>query len=187
MYACGAVLNPSTQDAADFLVLRWQRLRLTLGKHKPLIYLRNRFYLGGSELKVMSAKPFDVTKKRKRITAFPLGKIWVFKYFFGDKDIFRELADYYNRGQYRFEFKTATERDEAFVLLENNGFDIDLVEDPSKYVVKLDKSSRYAPVLKNSVEYTETSNERIFLMKDMVSVEEALNFGAEVYEGAAIF
>jgi len=113
----------------------------------------------------------------KRITAFPLGKIWVFKYFFC----------YYNRGQYRFEFKTATERDEAFVRLENNGFDIDLVEDPSKYVVKLDKSSRYAPVLKNSVEYTETSNERIFLMKDMVSVEEALSFGAEIYEGAAIF
>ncbi|MEA2045149.1 MAG: hypothetical protein U9N48_01290 [Euryarchaeota archaeon] len=135
----------------------------------------------------MKAKTFDVTKKRKRITVFPLGKIWAFKYFFGDKDIFRELADYYNRGEYRFEFKTATERDEAFVLLENNGFDIDLVEDPGKYVVKLDKSSKYAPVLKNSVEYTETSNERIFLMKDMLSVEEALSFGAEVYEGAAIF
>ncbi len=135
----------------------------------------------------MKEKTFDVTKKHKRITVFPLGKIWAFKYFFGDKDIFRELADYYNRGKYRFEFKTATERDEAFVLLENNGFDIDLVEDPSKYVVKLDKSSRYAPVLKNSVEYTETLNERIFLMKDLLSVEEALSFGAKIYEGAAVF
>jgi len=38
-------------------------------------------------------------------------------------------------------------------------------------------------VLKNSVAYKETANERIFLMKDLASVEEAVSFGAKVYEG----
>jgi len=45
------------------------------------------------------------------------------------------------------------------------------------------KSSKYAPILKNSVEYIETLNERIFLMKDLVAVEEALSLSVEIYEG----
>jgi len=51
----------------------------------------------------------------------------------------------------------------------------------------LDKSSKYAPVLKNSVAYKETANERIFLMKDLAAVEEALSFGAKIYEGEVKF
>ena len=100
---------------------------------------------------------------------------------------FKELADNYNRGNYRFEFETVVERDNALKLLEDNGFDPYPVEDLSGYVVKLDKFSKYAPVLRNSVANTETSKERIFLMKDLAAVEEALDFGAEIYEGAALF
>jgi hypothetical protein len=54
-------------------------------------------------------------------------------------------------------------------------------------LVKLDKFSKYAPILKNSVAYTETPNERIFLMKDLAAVEEAIEFGAEIYEGDVAF
>jgi len=50
-------------------------------------------------------------------------------------------------------------------------------------VVKLPKNAKYAQILKNSIATKETTNERIFLMKDLAAVEEAVSLGAIVYEG----
>ncbi len=135
----------------------------------------------------MKPSTFDVAERRAKITVFRVGRIWTFKHFFGDKESFKELADHYSRDNYRFEFLTEHERDEAFEKLKVRGFDFNLVEDLAGYVVSLDKSSKYAPVLKNSIEYVEIQNERVFLMKDQVSVEEALEFGAEIYDGIIPF
>jgi hypothetical protein len=130
---------------------------------------------------------FDVIKRRKHINIFKAGKLWVFKYFFEDKGIFKALIVYYNKDNYRFELKTLGERNKALKLLESFGFGYELVEDLTGYVVRLDKSSKYAPVLKNSVAFKETANDRIFLMKDLAAVEEALSFGAKIYEGTTKF
>jgi hypothetical protein len=136
----------------------------------------------------MEPSTFDVAERRKHINVFKVGKLWVFKHFFSEnKELFRQLADHYNRETYRFEFKSVGERNQALKLLERNGFDAYPVEDLKGYVVKLDKFSKYAPVLKNSVAYTETAKERIFLMKDLAAVEEAIEFGAEIYEGDVAF
>jgi len=40
---------------------------------------------------------FDVVPRRKSITVFKAGGHWIFKHFFDDNEIFRELADYYNK------------------------------------------------------------------------------------------
>jgi len=136
----------------------------------------------------MQPSTFDVASRRRtKITVFRIGRIWAFKHFFGEKEIFKLLADHYSRENYRFEFLTEHERDEAFEKLKGRGFDFLVVEDLAGYVVSLDRSSKYAPVLKNSIEHIETQNERIFLMKDLVSVEEALEFGAEIYDGIIPF
>jgi hypothetical protein len=136
----------------------------------------------------MGVQTFDTEEKRKRINVFKVGKLWVFKYFFADnQDLFRLLADHYNRETYRFEFKSVGERNQALKLLERNGFDAYPIEDLKGYMVKLDKFSKYSPVLRNSVAFAETPKERIFLMKDLAAVEEALEFGAEVYEGDVAF
>ncbi len=42
-------------------------------------------------------------------------------------------------------------------------------------------------ILKNSVTQMEAVNERIFLMKDLASVEEAVSLGSKIYEGASPF
>ena len=136
----------------------------------------------------MGVQTFDVDEKRKLINVFKVGKLWVFKHFFDDnKELFRQLADHYNRETYRFEFKSVRERNQALKLLERNGFDAYLIEDLKGYVVKLDKFRKYAPVLRNSVAFTETAKEGIFLMKDLAAVEEAIQFGAEIYEGCTVF
>jgi hypothetical protein len=131
----------------------------------------------------MPVNTFDVTEKRKRITIFKLGKLWVFKQFFDNRVVYNALLEYYNKDQYRFEFKSIGARNNALKLLERSGFDYDLVEDLKGYVVTLPKSEKYAQILKNSVAFKETANDRIFLMKDLAAVEEAVGLGAKIVEG----
>jgi len=135
----------------------------------------------------MQPSTFDVIPKRKCIIVFKLGKLWAFKHFFDNKEIFDALLDYYNKDLYRFEFKSTGTRNNALKILERNGFDYELVEEMSGYMVKLPKSAKYAQILKNSVAYKETANERIFLMKDLASVKEAENLGSKIYEEASPF
>ena len=125
---------------------------------------------------------FDVVPKRKHITFFKLGKLWVFKQFFDNRALLDALQDYYNKDLFRFEFKSVGARNNALKLLERNGFDYDLVEDLKGYVVRLSKPSKYAPILKNSVAFKEIANERLFLMKDLAAVEEAVGLGAKIVE-----
>jgi len=135
----------------------------------------------------MQANTFDVVERRIRINIFKLGKLWVFKQFFEKKEVFNALMDYYNKDKYRFEFKSIGARNNALKLLERNGFDYDLVEDLKGYVVDLPKSAKYSQILKNSVAFKETANERIFLMKDLAAVEEAVGLGARICDAKTIF
>jgi hypothetical protein len=132
-------------------------------------------------------KTFDVVPRRKKITIFKLGKLWVFKQFFDNRVVFDALLDYYNKDLFRFEFKYIGTRNNALKLLEKNGFDYDLVEDLKGYVVQLPKNVKYAQILKNSVAFKEIANDRIFLMKDLAVVEEALGLGAKIVEGEVAF
>jgi hypothetical protein len=125
---------------------------------------------------------FDVVPSRKRVKLFKLDELWVLKHFFDDKEIFKALLDYYNPEQYRFEFKFVGARNNALKILERNGFDYELVEDLTGYIVQIPKSARYAQILRNSVATKETMNERIFLMKDFAAVEEAVSLGAKLYQ-----
>ena len=135
----------------------------------------------------MEFSTFDAVPKRKRINVFKVGKLWLFKYFFDNKELFEALLDHYNKDLYRFEFKSTGARNNALKLLERNGFDYDLVEDLQSYVVKLPKFAKYAQILKNSVATKETATERLFLMKDLAAVEEAVGLGTKIVEGEISF
>jgi hypothetical protein len=110
---------------------------------------------------------------------FKNGNKWVFKYFFDDKSIFRELANYYSRSNYCFEMSSIQDRDKVKALLESKGFDVQIVEDTSDFLVRIPKNQKYAPILKNSVANWLENEWRIFLMKDKISAELA-----EMEEGA---
>jgi len=135
----------------------------------------------------MQPSTFDVKERRTRITVFKVGKLWLFKQFFDNHELFNALLDYYNKDQYRFEFKSIGARNNALKILERNGFDYDLVEDLQGYMVKLPRFAKYASILKNSLATKETATERIFLMKDLAAVEEAINMGAEKVDGEVAF
>ena len=54
-------------------------------------------------------------------------------------------------------------------------------------MITLLKSAKYAQILKNSVAFKETANDRVFLMKDQAAVEEAVALGAKIVEGTSPF
>jgi len=122
---------------------------------------------------------FDIS--RKNINIFKIGNIYCFKAYFNDKDIFKELSTYYNKERFRFEFSTSSELNKLIKYLWNAGYDANLVEDISKYLVKIKHTMKYAKILKNSIEQTEIGSDRVFLMKDLLSVEQAIELGAEKY------
>jgi len=127
----------------------------------------------------MSGQTSDAGGKGDTINIFKIGSLWCFKYFFGNREIFMDLADYYHRDKYRFELKNVGERNKVMKYLEEKGFEISLIEDTSEYTVKIDRFKKYAPILKNSIDSTEKEKERVFIMKDLASVEEAIAKGAE--------
>jgi hypothetical protein len=136
---------------------------------------------------VMEFSTFEVVPKRNRINVFKVGKLWLFKYFFDNRELFEALLDHYNKDLYRFEFKSTGARNNALKLLERNGFDYNLVENLQGFVVKLPKFAKYAQILKNSIATKETATERLFLMKDLAAVEEAVGLGAKIVEGDEVF
>jgi hypothetical protein len=66
----------------------------------------------------MQANTFDVIERRKHITLFKLGKLWVFKQYFDNRKVYNALLDYYNKDLFRFEFKSIGARNNALKLLE---------------------------------------------------------------------
>lgn len=120
---------------------------------------------------------FDIT--RKNINIFKIGKRYCFKYYFNDEQIFNELSPYYNKEKYRFECGTTGERNKIIKYLWKVGFEVDIVEDLKDYTVKIDRMKPYVSILKDSIEQAELGRDRIFLMKDIYSVEYAIEQGAE--------
>lgn len=119
---------------------------------------------------------------KKEITIIKAGSRWLFKHFFEDKQIFQELADYYDKDGYRFVLRTPGERNLMAKLLTRRGFAVTVLENSRGYVVKLSRKSRYSWLLKNSLAKVETPEWRIFLMKDREAVQEAIRQGAKLVE-----
>lgn len=121
---------------------------------------------------------FDLTEKRSCINIFKLSGAYYFKQFFDDRELFRELEPFYEKQRYRFKMPTAGERNKVMKILDRNGYDPTLIEDPAPYTVEISKNQKHGELLKNSVESYPLRDKIIFVMKDMVWVEQALAMGA---------
>ncbi len=121
---------------------------------------------------------FDITKKRPRINIFKISGAYYFKHFFDDPELFRELEPFYEKSRYRFKMPTAGERNKVMKLLDRKGYDPTLIEDPTSYTIEIGKSQKHGELLKNSVESYPLRDKIVFIMKDMVRVEQALEMGA---------
>ena len=118
---------------------------------------------------------FDVTTER--ITVFHVGDEYLFTHYFDREDVFDELREYYDRSAYRF-----TVPDDEFgavrEFLETEYFEPVVVDDPEPYCVVKEKYTEHADILRNSVAHWERDDHLFFLMKDELSVREAVEHGA---------
>ncbi len=121
---------------------------------------------------------FDIIKKRLRINIFKISGAYYFKQFFDDPELFRELEPFYEKSRYRFKMSTVGERNKVMKILDMKGFDPTIIDDPAPYTVEIGRYQKYGELLKNSIENYPLRDKMVFVMKDMVWVEQALAMGA---------
>lgn len=119
---------------------------------------------------------FDVD--REQITVFVIDDTYLFKHYFEQDTVFTELQRYYNEDDYRFEIPTNA-FDEVQELLQEHFYDPVVVDEPAQFCVVHPKYADHPDVLfKASVLQRSNENYHVFLMKDQLSVEQAVNNGA---------
>lgn len=119
---------------------------------------------------------FDVDDEP--INVFPVDDQFVFKQYFERDDVFAELRPYYNAEEYRFEVPgDAFEDVEAF--LADHFFEFNVVDDPEAFCVVKQKYTDHPDLLfRNAVVQRSVGNHNVFLLKDQLAVEQALNQNA---------
>lgn len=122
---------------------------------------------------------FGVNKEE--INLFRLRDTYVFNHYFKGEEIFSELRDFYNRNEYRFEVKE-DELEKVQEILEENFYETNIVKDLEPYFVVKEKYTKHSNILKSSVLNITRGNYHIFLMKDKLSEEQAIEEGAEKLE-----
>jgi len=134
----------------------------------------------GNRDKYMQA--YHSVVKMTGINIFKRENDYIFKQYLGDPGLFKQLGDYYNGAQYRFEIPEA-DLDKVQDILQAAGYDITIIDNPKELVVTIGKFQKHKEILKNCVDVEEVGDDKIFLMKDQETVEMALSMGATKYEG----
>ncbi len=73
---------------------------------------------------------------------------------------------------------TAGERNKVMKILDMKGYDPTIIDDPAPYTIEIGRYQKYGELLKNSIENSPLRDKMVFVMKDMVWVEQALEMGA---------
>ena len=118
---------------------------------------------------------FDI--EPEEITVFPVEDEYWFSHYFDREDLFERLREYYNEDAYRFEIPVeefGTVREE----LAGEYIDLVIAEDLESYCVVIEQYTEYRDILRDSVAHRKRQGHRFFLMKDELSVREAVEHGA---------
>lgn len=120
---------------------------------------------------------FDVD--RTEINLFEIEGRYLFKHYFEQDELFAELRRYYNEADYRFEVPPDA-FDEVQDLLHDQFYEPMVVDDLERFCVVHRKYAEHPDVLfKASVLQRTQGDYHVFLMKDQLSVEQAVNSGAD--------
>jgi hypothetical protein len=122
---------------------------------------------------------FDVDPDR--ITVFQVDGEYLFSHYFTRKDIFEQLSEYYNEAAYRFEIP-AEEFTSVREQLADEYIELVVVEELEPHCVIKDKYTEHADILRDSVLNWERDGQLFFLMKNELSVKEAIEQGATPIE-----
>jgi hypothetical protein len=119
---------------------------------------------------------FDVD--REQVNLFRVEDRYLFKQYFDQDTVFTALRDYYNQDDYRFEVPPDAVEEVKQVLREHM-FEPVVVDAPAEFCVVYPKYTDHPDVLfKAAVLQRSKRDKHLFLLKDQLSVEQAVNNGA---------
>ena len=118
---------------------------------------------------------FDV--EQEEITAFEFGQTYLFKQYFDKDDLFQQLQEHYNSDKYRFEVPGG-EISKVRQILDSFFYELKIADEPMDYCVVQDKQVDSSDILRNSVANQRQGNYEIYLMKNEMSVGQAIEKGA---------
>ena len=120
---------------------------------------------------------FDVD--REQVNLFRVEDRYLFKQYFDQDTVFTALRDYYNQDDYRFEVPPDAVEEVKQVLREHM-FEPVVVDAPAEFCVVYPKYTDHPDVLfKAAVLQRSKRDKHLFLLKDQLSVEQAVNNGAK--------
>lgn len=118
---------------------------------------------------------FDIDKEE--VNAFKIEVTYLFKEHFWQNDIFDQLEEYYNRDKYRFEVP-GRDIKEVRQILDEYHYELNIVDNLGEYCVVADKEADTEEILRNAVMKTRKNGVNVYLMKDELSVKQAVESGA---------
>ena len=124
---------------------------------------------------------FDVDQEE--ITAFEFGQTYLFKQYFDKDDLFQQLQEHYNSDKYRFEVPEG-ELKQVRQILDSFFYELKMADETMDYCVVQDKQVDSSDILRNSVANQRQGDYEIYLMKDEISVRQAVEKGATRLEKA---
>lgn len=112
----------------------------------------------------------------EEITAFDLGNTYLFTAYFDEEQLFNQLKKHYNKNKYRFKVPEEDLKEVQQTL--DNFYKLVLEESPEEYCVVADEETDSNAILSNSVMRKQRRNHDIYLMKDKLSLEQAVEKGS---------
>lgn len=111
------------------------------------------------------------------ISVFKVEDSYFFKYYFDNEAMFDALRDYYDTDNYHFEIP-ADELNAVQQTLKDYFYELRVVEDLRTYCIAIQKNSDYSDIIRSAVRTKEQSDYLMILLKDELSVEQAIEQGA---------
>jgi len=115
--------------------------------------------------------------KAEKITAFDTGERYIFKNYFDEDQLFKQLKKYYDRHKYRFEIPYE-DIEEVRQLLDEYFYKLEITDRLQAYCVVVPEEADSSGILRNSVMKKQTHRHEILVMKDKISVRQAEEDGA---------
>jgi hypothetical protein len=115
----------------------------------------------------------DTTK----ILMFKVEDGYFFRYYFDNEAMFDALRDYYGADNCHFEIP-ADGLNAVQQRLKDCFYELRVVEDLRTYCVAIQKNSDYSDIIRSAVRTKEQSDYLMVLLKDELSVEQAIEQGA---------
>jgi len=114
---------------------------------------------------------FDI--ETEEITAFEIGDTYIFKKYFDEDQLFKQMETYYNEDKYRFEIPESDLK-QVRQTLDKYYYELEVADSINDYCVVVDKKSKSASTLKNSVMRKHRGQHEILIMKNKLSKEQSL-------------